>query len=61
MRKRYLALLAGRLPQPRVRVDAALRKQVEVSIDRKVLAEVGPQDLSASAKPPAFPVGEKAQ
>lgn len=38
----------------------ALRQQVKVAIDRKVLAEVGPQDLSASAQPPAFPVGEKA-
>jgi len=39
---------------------AALRQQVKVAIDRKALLEVGPQDLSASARPPAFPVGETA-
>ena len=36
VRKRYLALLAGRLPQPRVRVDAALRKQVLQGGERMV-------------------------
>ena len=36
VRKRYLALLAGTLPKPRVRVDAPLRKQVLQGGERMV-------------------------
>lgn len=39
---------------------AALRQQVAVAIDRQALAGVGPGDLAAAARPPSFPVGEKA-
>ncbi|MGH7785228.1 MAG: peptidyl-prolyl cis-trans isomerase, partial [Candidatus Binatia bacterium] len=39
---------------------AALRQQVAVAIDRQALATVGPGDLAAAARPPSFPVGEKA-
>lgn len=39
---------------------AALRQQVAVAIDRRALATVGPEDLAAAARPPSFPVGEKA-
>lgn len=36
-----------------------LRKQCAVTVDSKVLRTVGPQDLTAHARPPMFPVGEK--
>lgn len=40
---------------------AALRQQVAVAIDRQALGTVGPGDLAAAAaRPPSFPVGEKA-
>ena len=39
---------------------AALRQQSAVTIDRQALQGVGPQDLAAAARPPSFPVGEKA-
>lgn len=39
---------------------AALRQQVAVAIDRQALDTVGPGDLAAAARPPSFPVGEKA-
>lgn len=39
---------------------AALRQQVDIAIDRQALGAVGPQDLAAAARPPSFPVGEKA-
>lgn len=39
---------------------AALRREVEVAIDRQVLGAVGPGDLAASARPPSFPFGEQA-
>ncbi len=39
---------------------AALRQQVDITIDRQALGTVGPGDLAAAARPPSFPVGEKA-
>jgi 23S rRNA pseudouridine955/2504/2580 synthase len=41
VRKRYLALLAGRLAQPRVKVDVALRKSVLQGGERMVTVDEG--------------------
>ena len=41
VRKRYLALLAGRLPQAKVRVDVALRKSVLQGGERMVQVDPG--------------------
>jgi parvulin-like peptidyl-prolyl isomerase len=38
---------------------AELRRHCDVSIDRQVLSQVGPEDLSASLRPPSFPVAEQ--
>ncbi len=40
---------------------SALRRRAEVEIDGDVLNGVGPSDLAASARPPAFPVGVPGQ
>jgi len=50
-------LSAERREQAVAEQYSALRQRAEVEIDGDVLRGVGPADLAASARPPAFPVG----
>lgn len=55
--------IRGRLHEERTRARrealyAEIREGFRITVDRKVLETIGPNQLSAGARPPSFPVGD---